>query len=92
MLEKILLVALQIIIQAFGGIIFFNRLVTPRVSYHFESKIDEILGKIHEAYQDCDLCDNENDELYYNSLQFRLLRQNGYRISAGTYFSNLLLL
>ena len=30
MLEKILLVALQIIIQAFGGIIFFNKLVIPR--------------------------------------------------------------
>ncbi|KAL9431876.1 hypothetical protein AB3S75_026974 [Citrus x aurantiifolia] len=52
------------------------------VSYHFENEIDEILGKMHKTYRDCDLCDNENDGLYYISLQFRLFRQNGYRISA----------
>ncbi|KAH9803246.1 alpha-terpineol synthase [Citrus sinensis] len=53
------------------------------VSYHFESEIDEILQKMHEANQDCDLGDDENvQELYYISLQFRLLRQNGYKISA----------
>ncbi|KAK9200798.1 hypothetical protein WN944_015997 [Citrus x changshan-huyou] len=51
------------------------------VSYHFENEIDEILGKMHKTYRDCDLCDNENDGLYYISLQFRLFRQNGYRIS-----------
>ena len=55
------------------------------VSYHFESEIDEILGKMHKAYRDGDLWDNENDKLYYISLQFRLLRENGYRISAGMY-------
>ena len=58
------------------------------VSYHFESEIDEILGKMHEAYRDCDLWDNENDKLYYISLQFGLFRQNGYRISSGMYFSH----
>ncbi|KAH9792244.1 hypothetical protein KPL71_004039 [Citrus sinensis] len=52
------------------------------VSYHFESEIDEILGKMHKAYRDGDLWDNENDKLYYIALQFRLFRQNGYRISA----------
>ncbi|XP_052289130.1 (-)-germacrene D synthase isoform X1 [Citrus sinensis] len=56
------------------------------VSYHFESEIDEILGKMHKASQDSDLCDNENDELYYISLHFRLLRQNGYKISAADVF------
>ncbi|KAH9651258.1 alpha-humulene/(-)-(E)-beta-caryophyllene synthase [Citrus sinensis] len=55
------------------------------VSYHFESEIDEILGKLHEAHQDCGLGDNENDELYYISLQFRLLRQHGYKISADVF-------
>ena len=59
------------------------------VSYHFESEIDEILGKMHKASQDSDLCDNESDELYYISLHFRLLRQNGYKISAGMPFSHL---
>lgn len=57
------------------------------VSYHFESEIDEILQKMHEANQDCDLGDDENvQELYYISLQFRLLRQSGYKISAGKSF------
>ncbi|KAK9222103.1 hypothetical protein WN944_010535 [Citrus x changshan-huyou] len=55
------------------------------VSYHFESEIDEILGKMHKAYRDGDLWDNENDKLYYISLQFRLFRQNGYRISADVF-------
>ncbi|KAL9454270.1 hypothetical protein AB3S75_009796 [Citrus x aurantiifolia] len=55
------------------------------VSYHFESEIDEILGKMHEAYGDGDLWDNENDKLYYIALQFRLFRQNGYRISADVF-------
>ncbi|KAH9755851.1 alpha-humulene/(-)-(E)-beta-caryophyllene synthase [Citrus sinensis] len=55
------------------------------VSYHFESEIDEILGKLHEAHQDCGLGDNENDELYYISLQFRLLRQHGCKISADVF-------
>ncbi|KAH9803245.1 alpha-terpineol synthase [Citrus sinensis] len=58
------------------------------VSYHFESEIDEILQKMHEANQDCDLGDDENvQELYYISLQFRLLRQNGYKISADVFNS-----
>ena len=61
------------------------------VSYHFESEIDEILGRVHQAYQDSDLCVNENDGLYYISLQFRLFRQNRYRISTGMYFSHLFL-
>ncbi|KAL9457852.1 hypothetical protein AB3S75_006822 [Citrus x aurantiifolia] len=55
------------------------------VSYHFESEIDEILGKMHKAYRDDDLWDNENDKLYYIALQFRLFRQNGYRISADVF-------
>nr|BAP74389.1 delta-elemene synthase [Citrus jambhiri] len=55
------------------------------VSYHFESEIDEILGRVHQAYQESDLCVNENDGLYYISLQFRLLRENGYRISADVF-------
>ncbi|KAK9209502.1 hypothetical protein WN944_001868 [Citrus x changshan-huyou] len=56
------------------------------VSYHFESEIDEILRKMHEANQDCDLGDDENvQELYYISLQFRLRRQNGYKISADVF-------
>nr|UJH94378.1 germacrene D synthase 2 [Zanthoxylum ailanthoides] len=55
------------------------------VSYHFETEIDEILEKLLKAHQDCDLKDNENANLYHISLQFRLLRQNGYKISADVF-------
>ncbi|KAH9743793.1 alpha-humulene/(-)-(E)-beta-caryophyllene synthase [Citrus sinensis] len=40
---------------------------------------------MHKAYRDGDLWDNENDKLYYIALQFRLFRQNGYRISADVF-------
>nr|UJH94377.1 germacrene D synthase 1 [Zanthoxylum ailanthoides] len=52
------------------------------VSYHFESEINEILEKMNEAYH---LENDKNGDLYYISLQFRLLRQNGYKISADVF-------
>lgn len=57
------------------------------MSYHFKSEIDEILGAMHEAHQDCDLRGDKNDhELNSIYLQFQLLRQNGYKISVGMSF------
>lgn len=55
------------------------------VSYHFESEVDEILEKAYNTdHHNRVLTDDENiDDLYYISLQFRLLRQHGYKISAG---------
>ncbi|KAJ4726169.1 Sesquiterpene synthase [Melia azedarach] len=57
------------------------------VSYHFESEVDEILEKAYNTdHHNCVLTDDENiDDLYYISLQFRLLRQHGYKISADVF-------
>ncbi|KAJ4726171.1 Linalool synthase [Melia azedarach] len=51
------------------------------VSYHFEHAIDELLEKIH----DCDLREDDDDDLYSISLQFRLLRQHGFKISCDVF-------
>ena len=50
------------------------------VSYHFEKEIDQVLNLVH---NDCDVND---EDLYTISLKFRLLRQNGYKISCGMWF------
>ncbi|KAL5802601.1 hypothetical protein ACOSQ4_030906 [Xanthoceras sorbifolium] len=55
------------------------------VSYHFESEINEILQKIHETSHDCGLIDENDDDLYSISLQFRLLRQHGYKMSSDVF-------
>ncbi|XVE80271.1 hypothetical protein DITRI_Ditri14bG0126800 [Diplodiscus trichospermus] len=56
------------------------------VSYHFEKEIDQVL---HLAYKDFDIDVNDED-LYTISLKFRLLRQNGYKISYVTHDVNTL--
>lgn len=48
------------------------------VSYHFEEEIKEILSKIYNNYR------KKQESLYAAALQFRLLRQHGYNIPAGT--------
>jgi hypothetical protein len=54
------------------------------VSYHFENEIQEILQHSHKTLHDLDDHEN-NDDLYTIALQFRLLRQQGYYISCGTF-------
>ncbi|XVE80200.1 hypothetical protein DITRI_Ditri14bG0120600 [Diplodiscus trichospermus] len=51
------------------------------VSYHFEKEIDDILQTIHSNCCDWD----NNDSLHSISLRFRLLRQQGYRISSDMF-------
>ena len=46
------------------------------VAYHFEEEIEKELGDIYDNYHD-------SDDLYFVSLQFRLLRQQGYNVSCG---------
>ncbi|KAH7544312.1 hypothetical protein JRO89_XS15G0146900 [Xanthoceras sorbifolium] len=55
------------------------------VSYNFESEINKILQKIHETSHDCGLGDENDDDLYSISLQFRLLRQHGYKMSSDVF-------
>ena len=56
------------------------------VAYHFEREIEEALAKIHS------ICTNNNTIIFTEdydlcslALLFRLLRQQGYPISAGLY-------
>lgn len=51
------------------------------VAYHFETEIEEALERIDAAtYQSHD---DDDADLYNVSLQFRVLRQHGYNVSAG---------
>jgi hypothetical protein len=55
------------------------------VSYQFENEIEKALQQLHITFHDSN--DHENDDdLYTVALQFRLLRQQGYRISCGKFF------
>ncbi|XP_044494132.1 (-)-germacrene D synthase-like [Mangifera indica] len=54
------------------------------VSYHFETEIDQVLDQIYQHHQHINFRD-DNDDLYFISLEFRLLRQQGYRISCDVF-------
>ena len=49
------------------------------VAYHFEREIQETLEHIYTAFND----KNDVDDLYKVSLSFRLLRQEGFKVSCG---------
>lgn len=55
------------------------------ISYLFESEIEHTLEHIHKFYFEVS---NEdiNGDLYMVALLFRLLRQQGYKISCGEYY------
>jgi (-)-germacrene D synthase len=59
------------------------------VSYHFENDIEKALQQLHMTLHNPN--DRENDDdLYTVALQFRLLRQQGFRISCGKFIFFLL--
>lgn len=49
-------------------------------SYYFDTEINEIL-KIQNSFN----LDDRDEDIYYASLKFRLLRQQGYYVSCGKY-------
>ena len=56
------------------------------LSYHFELMIDELLQQIHDTYVKNNrilIIQTELQDLYFLALLFKLLRQEGYPISAG---------
>ncbi|KAJ4700857.1 Sesquiterpene synthase [Melia azedarach] len=55
------------------------------LSYHFQNEIDGILEKIINTTDHHRDVDENIDDLYYTSLQFRLLRQRGYKISTDVF-------
>ncbi|XP_020555101.1 bicyclogermacrene synthase-like [Sesamum indicum] len=52
------------------------------VSYHFEEEIGKSLQYMHDTYLEC--CNKDND-LRTVALRFRLLRQQGYRVSCDMF-------
>ncbi|KAL5804314.1 hypothetical protein ACOSQ3_031114 [Xanthoceras sorbifolium] len=57
------------------------------ISYHFETEVDEILEKIHKNHHvsGSGLRDDNDDDLHSISLQFRLLRQHGHKMSSDVF-------
>lgn len=57
------------------------------VAYHFENKINEALQSIYNSHANSnyDVNYDHNNDLYTVALRFRLLRQHGYKVSAGIY-------
>ncbi|GAB4825680.1 hypothetical protein Ancab_008553 [Ancistrocladus abbreviatus] len=53
---------------------FIDAIQRLGVAYHFEEEIEDALQRVYDNYK------NENFDLYYTSLQFRLLRQHGFFI------------
>ncbi|KAL0399290.1 UNVERIFIED_CONTAM: Beta-caryophyllene synthase [Sesamum radiatum] len=52
------------------------------VSYHFEEEIDKSLQYMHDTYLECS---SEDDDLHTVALRFRLLRQQGYRVTCDVF-------
>lgn len=57
------------------------------ISYHFENEIKSILDKkytkINNPSYDISTWTSKNNSLYATALEFRLLRQHGYRVPQG---------
>ena len=58
---------------------FIDALQRLGVAYHFEREIQEALEHIYTAFND----KNDVDDVYKVSLGFRLLRQEGFKVSCG---------
>ncbi|XP_014489747.1 probable terpene synthase 2 isoform X2 [Vigna radiata var. radiata] len=57
------------------------------VSYHFDHEIDSALCQVYDiSTKDNNIIAHKNDDLYHTALNFRLLRQHGYRISSSVFF------
>ncbi|KAF8026080.1 hypothetical protein BT93_F2789 [Corymbia citriodora subsp. variegata] len=57
------------------------------IAYHFTSDIDHVLKQLKETCFVCNNGDLDIDNLYMAALLFRLLRQQGYRISCADIFN-----
>uniref|UniRef100_A0A6N2MF07 Isoprene synthase, chloroplastic n=1 Tax=Salix viminalis TaxID=40686 RepID=A0A6N2MF07_SALVM len=66
---------------------FIDAIQRLGISYHFEVEIDEILREMYNSH--CDFNNGDDDDhhndLYTISLKFRLLRQQGYKISCDVF-------
>jgi len=53
------------------------------IAHRFASDIDHVLKQLSETCFVCNNGDRDIDDLYTAALLFRLLRQQGYRVSSG---------
>ncbi|XP_068467919.1 (-)-germacrene D synthase-like isoform X1 [Phaseolus vulgaris] len=65
---------------------FINSVQRLGVSYHFEHEIDEALHQIYEISTKEKNIVSYDDDLHHLALLFRLLRQQGYRISSDVFY------
>lgn len=72
----------------FEDLIMVDALQRLAIDYHFQHEINIILRKRHMQFTNKDLVASLN--LYETSLCFRILRQNGFQLSAGMENSNFL--
>lgn len=54
------------------------------IDNHFRHEIAAMLHRVHREQQGCTAGSDDDDDLHITSLQFRLLRKHGFRVSAGT--------
>ena len=83
-LVALLNMALSLLLHSF---VYIDEIERLGLAYHFEAKIEIILREFHENYN----CKNGlyEDNLYYVSIRFRLLRQHGFYASSGKILSKL---
>uniref|UniRef100_A0A7N0UKJ0 Uncharacterized protein n=1 Tax=Kalanchoe fedtschenkoi TaxID=63787 RepID=A0A7N0UKJ0_KALFE len=65
------------------GLVMVDALQRLGIDYHFEQEIQGILGKLHKQWEAG--VDQEQQDLFRVALGFRLLRQEGYRVSADVF-------
>ena len=53
------------------------------VDYHFKNEIEDVLTQIYESYH----IQSNKDNLYHLSTRFRILRQHGFNVSSGKFYS-----
>lgn len=65
-----------------GQLEFIDAIERLGVAYHFEKDIDEALQQIYEMHQHQY---DDQEDLYYVSLRFRILRQHGFHVSSDVF-------
>ena len=74
-------IMLDKVVDPLEGLELIDDLQRFGVFYHFEGEIKRVLESIHNNKY---LCKWNKEDLHATALEFRLLRQHGYRIPLGT--------
>ena len=82
--EEIGIIMSQIIDDPLKQLELIDILQRLGISYHFENEIKDVLKRTYEKRYEGD--DWKKNNLYATSLEFRLLRQHGFKVSQGINF------